>query len=146
MRFPFQETKRAIHYLNSPLFSLLEYKKWLPIRMFPLAYLITSIEKEELEAHVYFFLAIHTSKIPDKEIKKLRESLRMSVEEIQDRGLLISRKNLKINGHDLNKMGYEKAEIGRELEKLHKIIIRHPSMNHTEILIRLANKHLVSKK
>ena len=147
LRFPFHETKKGISYLNSPLFSLLEYKKWLPIKMFPLAYLVASIEEDELEDHIYFFLAIQTSKIPDKkDIKELKESLKMNVEKIREKGLLISKKKLKINGHDLGKMGYEKAEIGRELEKLHKIIIRHPSMNHTNVLIHLAGKHLMSEK
>ena len=146
LRFPFHETRTAIRYLNSPLFSLPGYEKWLPVRIFPLAYLVNSIEREELEAHIYFFLAIHTSKIPDEDIKELKASLKTSVEEIHKRGLLIPQKSLKINGRDLGKMGYEKAEIGQELGRLHKIIIRHPFMNHADILIRLAKKHLVSEK
>ena len=142
LRFPSQEIRIAGDYIDSPLFSLLKYKNWNPIRVFPLAYLIASIEEKELESHVHFFLAVSRTKIKKKkDIKKLEESLKRNIKVIKLKGLPISKKHLKINGHDLSRVGYKKEEIGRELKKLHKIIIRKPSFNKREILMQLANKH-----
>ena len=142
LRFSSQEIRQAASYIDSPLFSLLKYKKWFPIRMFPLAYLAASIEKKELKHHVYFFLAVSRTKIKKKKnIKKLENSLKVNIKAIDQKRLPLLKKEMKINGHDLSGIGYKKAEIGRELERLHKIIIRNPSLNKREFLMQLAYKH-----
>ena len=51
-------------------------------------------------------------------------------------------KDLKVNGDDLRKIGFEGKMIGKELYRLLELILKEPEKNQKEVLLLIAKKDL----
>ena len=71
------------------------------------------------------------------------ENLWKIYHEVKDSGQCFNIKDLKINGRDLITLGYKSGpNLGKELEKLLDRVLKTPSLNDKEVLIRMAAEDL----
>ena len=139
LRVPGAAARVALEYLSSPLFRLSGHSQIDLPGLYPFAYFFSDIPLERWEEHIHFFSEIFSYEKGDAGLKsKARKILGDKVLEIQKNKLPLKMKELRLNGDDLKRLGYEGAEIGSQLKRLRKAVIRKPGLNQKKTLLRLS--------
>ena len=139
LRVPRSVARVALEYLSSPLFCLSGYSQIHLSGLYPFAYFFSDIPSERWDEHIHFFSEIFSYEKEDAGLKnKTRKILRDKILKIQENKLPLKMKELKLNGDDLKKLGYEGAEIGSQLKRLRKAVIRKPRLNQKKTLLKLS--------
>ena len=139
LRCSLSDIKLSFEYVTSPLFQIIQ-KSSLNIRKkYPLAYFLVDIPTARVHEHIHFFAEIYCYE-NNKTPSKIKKNIQNKILEIQKAKLPIKMNQLAINGNDLKNLGYKNTEIGNQLGRLHKIVIRYPKFNNTRQLLRLSQQ------
>ncbi len=139
IRCSVSDIRLAFEYLNSPLFNIIQESGINILKKYPLAYFLVDVPTERIDEHVHFFSEIYCCE-NNVTISKTKKSIRKKIFEIQKEGLPTKMNQLALNGNDLKALGYKNNEIGHQLRRLHKVVIRYPRFNNMKRLLQLSQQ------
>ncbi len=135
------DIKIAFEYLDSPLFKIIKKVQLNLSTQYPLAYFFSEIHEERIHDHIHFFSEIYSYKKNKISLaSNIKKTMEVKLLNMQKKEIPLQMSKLKVNGNDLKILGYQKINIGNQLRRLHKIVIRHPKLNNKEYLLKLSRK------
>ncbi len=140
-KFPSKDIKNCLSYLTSPFLCFKKRNNLSIIKDHQIKLAASKISISELKYHIHFLASIMSFENTNYSTEKINQFFNDRWRKIRLRKEPVYLKEMNLNGTYLVKLGYAPVEIGKELNRLHKIIIRFALLNKKKYLQKFALKH-----